>query len=63
MQLEETYGQVTQGVVGRLEELQGANESVATMFRKIVQEHDHITTATRLPRSPFADPVPGCLTL
>jgi hypothetical protein len=62
MQLEETYGQVTQSVVGRLEELQATNERVAIMFRNIVQEHDRITTATRLPRSPFTPPLPACLT-
>lgn len=63
MQLEEAYGQVSQGVLAGLEELQATNDNIATMLSDIIQEHDRITSATRAYKTPFADPLPACLTL
>jgi hypothetical protein len=61
MRLEEKCGEVTQEIVGTLEEVDAANQAVITNLNAIIREHDEATAAFRAARKPLFSKLPQCL--
>jgi hypothetical protein len=61
VRLEEKCGEVTQDIVGTLEEVDAANRAVIANLNAIIREHDEATAVFRAARKPLFSKLPQCL--
>jgi hypothetical protein len=61
MRLEEKCGEVTQDIVGTLEEVDAANQAVIANLNTIILGHDEAAAAFRAARKPLFSKPPKCL--
>jgi len=61
MRLEEKCGEVTQDIVGVLEEVDAANQAAIANLNAIIQEHDETTATFRAAAKPLFSKLSQCL--
>jgi hypothetical protein len=61
MRLEEKCGELTQDIIGGLEEVDAVNQAILANLNAIIREHDETTAAFRAARKPLFPKLPACL--